>query len=94
MMNFRIAPLVFATLFAAIGFGSVGTKAQESLQIRIEDICRVGTERVRTLTGTPLYQKALNVKKKGKLNPMQQERLRKVEMYRSMMQIGKCKKIP
>ena len=93
MMNVRIAPLAFATLFAALGFGSAGANAQESLQIRIEDICRVGTERVRALTGTPLYQKALNAQKKGNPNPMQKERLQKVKMYRSMMQIGKCKKI-
>ena len=94
MMHVRITPLAFATLFAAIGFGSVGTEAQESLQIRIEDICRVGTERINALIGTPLYQKALIAKKKNKLYPKQQERLRKVEMYRSMMRIGKCKKIP
>ena len=94
MMHVRIARLLFATLFVAIGFDSVSTKAQESLQIRIEDICRVGTERIKALTGTPLYQKALTAKKKNKLHPQQQERLRKVEMYRSMMRIGKCKKIP
>ncbi len=70
------------------------SEAQQSEQIRIEQVCTVVGKRLRDQLANPLYSKALERKKNGNQLPMSRARLEYVTQLRAILKAAKCKNSP
>jgi hypothetical protein len=68
----------------------IQSQAQQSEQIRIEDVCPTIGKRLKAQLASPLYKIALERKKQGDLLPMSRARLEYVAQLRGTLKAANC----